>query len=262
MTVELNFPKLKTIFLLSLFCFLGDSCKDDDSIPEPFEDFVSDFYSNTSSLEIIIGYETNAEPYISYGGRDAWDVTLNNIQNLLKDKNITVSGPKKLNKMTDFGVLEQKSYSRQNILDLAKDLQVYSNKDSAKGITIVFLDGYYIRDGEILDQVLGLNIGNTSVLAIFKPVIDASSSSKAEQTLVEQSTVTHEIGHALGLVNNGVRATSAHHDVANGSHCTNTECVMYWMNGAGDISKFITPFLTGNDVTLFGNQCIEDVKAK
>jgi len=124
------------------------------------------------------------------------------------------------------------------------------------------LDGYYTKDGTILDQVLGLNIGNSSVIAIFKPVVDASSSSRAEQTLVEQSTIAHEIGHAVGLVNNGVRATSAHHDVDNGSHCTNTDCVMYWMNGAGDVSKFITPFLTGNDVDLFGSQCKADIEAK
>jgi predicted Zn-dependent protease len=248
--------------LLSLLCVFVNSCKDDEGTPEPQEDFVSDFYSNTTDLQIIVGYETGAEPYISYASRDAWAVCLDNIQNLLSSKDITVTVPTQLSEMEDFGTLEQNNYSRENILELAADIQNHTNKDTIKGITIIFLNGYYIKDGVILDQVLGLNIGNSSVVAIFKPVINAASSSKAEQTLVEQSTLTHEIGHAIGLVNNGVRATSAHHDEANGSHCTNTECVMYWMNGAGDISKFITPFLTGNDVDLFGSQCIADIKAK
>ena len=250
------------LILLSIFCFFSNSCKDDDANPEPQEDFVADLYANTTDLEIIVGYETGAEPYITYASRDAWNVSLSNIDKLLSSKNIDIQGPTKLSEMTDFGSLEQNNYSKQNILDLAADIQKHSNKDDQKGITIVFLDGYYIKDGVILDQVLGVNFGSTSVVAIFKPVVNASSSSKAEQTLVEQSTIAHEIGHAIGLVNNGVRATSAHHDEANGAHCTNTECVMYWMNGAGDVSKFITPFLTGNEVDLFGSQCIADIEAK
>jgi len=130
--------------------------------------------------------------------------------------------------MTNLGVLEQNNYTRENVESLASDIQQYTNKTADKGIVIIFLDGYYIKDGKPESRILGINLNGTPLLAIFKPVVESASNSKAEQALIEQSTIVHEIGHALGLVNNGVRATSAHHDTEHGAHCTNTKCVMYW----------------------------------
>ena len=76
------------------------------------------------------------------------------------------------------------------------------------------------------NRILGINLDGTPTIAIFKPVIESASNSRTEKALIEQSTIVHEIGHAIGLVNKGVRATTAHHDTANGAHCTNEGCVM------------------------------------
>ncbi len=72
------------------------------------------------------------------------------------------------------------------------------------------------------------------VIAMFKDVIASTNSLTNPNTsrYVEQSTIVHEVAHAIGLVNNGISLTSAHQDSPHGAHCTNDRCVMYYTNEA------------------------------
>lgn len=255
-------PLLKFFQIAFLLSISLSSCKDDEQPAEPAEDFVSDFYNNANSLEIIVGYEQNAAPYTKYNTFDSWDVCDDNMNALFSSKNISVSVPKTLEDMTNLGILEQNNYTRENVVALAKDLQANDNKGPQKSIVILFLDGFYIKDGVAENRILGVNLDGTPTIAIFKPVIESASNNEASKALIEQSTIVHEIGHAIGLVNKGVRATSAHHDVEHGAHCTNEDCVMYWLNGGAEVQQFITPFLLNGSVQLFGDQCVADIKAK
>lgn len=260
---KIKIDKLNTISLLLILLLLSISgCKDDDQETTPAEDFVSDFYANAASLDIKVAYEEGAAPYTTYGTFQSWDVCEDNINSLLQSKNISISVPKRLQDMIELGTREQINYTRQNILDFAADISTKDNKSPEKEMIILFLDGNYIKDGTPESRILGVNMDGTAVVAIFKPVIRSASTLATEQAVVEQTTVVHEIGHVLGLVNKGVRATSAHHDVANGAHCTNTDCVMYWKNGGAEIQQFIQPFLATGTVNLFGSQCIADIEAK
>lgn len=248
------------IFLISV-SFSLHSCKEETPISSE-ESFVSQFYNNATALQLFVGYEEGAAPYTTFQGKPSWDITHKNIGKLLAGRNIAINTPRELSEMTALDVLEQNNYTRQNIEDLSAELQKLDNKGAAKGITILFLDGYYIKDGQANDRILGINLDQTSTIAIFKPVIESAGSSEITRTLVEQTTIVHEIGHALGLVNNGVRTTSAHHDVEHGAHCTNENCVMYWQNGGAEITQFIQPLLLGQDLDFFGDQCIADVTNK
>jgi len=64
MIAQYKFSRFSLIVFLITICIFNNSCKDDEADPEPQEDFVSDFYANTTDLEIIVGYEDGAEPYI------------------------------------------------------------------------------------------------------------------------------------------------------------------------------------------------------
>jgi predicted Zn-dependent protease len=258
---KLRWSKISLIAIVLAIGLSQTSCKDE--VPEvPAIRFVDDFYAGTNSLELIVAYEEGAEPYVTHAGFDTWRVADYNLNLLQASKNIPVQVPRKLSAMLALGKLEQNNYTRQNIIDLAADIQKHTNKDSTKGIVLLFLDGYYIKDGISNNRILGINIDGSAVVAIFKPVVVSASTEQSDRALLEQSTITHEIGHVLGLVNNGVRATSAHHDEANGAHCTNTACVMYWKNGAGEVAQFMSSFLAGSDVKMFGDQCIADIAAK
>ena len=72
----------------------------------------------------------------------------------------------------------------------------------------------------------------------------------------------HELGHAVGLVEFGVPSTSSHHDNSHGAHCTNQECVMYWLNeGASDMAQYTTRVVLTRDSVLFDAACLADVDA-
>ena len=39
---------------------------------------------------------------------------------------------------------------------------------------------------------------------------------------------SHEVGHLVGLVNNGTAMVNSHIDAQHGHHCANKNCLMYW----------------------------------
>ncbi|MCA9645656.1 MAG: hypothetical protein KC492_33425, partial [Myxococcales bacterium] len=128
---------------------------------------------------------------------------------------------------------------------------------SRRTFHVIFFDGYFADSEGRQENVLGVSIGDTGVIAMFKPVIDTTSSAR----FVEQTTLIHEFGHAAGLVNNGVALTSAHHDAPNGAHCTNDRCVMYYLNeGTAGLVSFIQRYLATGDAVVFGQECLDDIK--
>jgi hypothetical protein len=112
--------------------------------------------------------------------------------------------------------------------------------------------------------VLGVSIGDSGVVAMFKDVIAGTGIAAVPnlERFVEQSVLIHELGHGFGLVANGVATTSAHHDEAHGAHCTNDRCVMYWLNeGANDMAMFARQYVVSGNSILFDDACLADVDA-
>ena len=110
-----------------------------------------------------------------------------------------------------------------------------------------------------------MSIGNTGVIAMFKPVISNTQGppmlAERINAFVDQTTLIHEFGHA-GMVNRGVPLTSDHHDEENGAHCTNRDCVMYYANeGAADLVDFVTQIITTGDNIVFQDACLADMDA-
>ena len=80
--------------------------------------------------------------------------------------------------------------------------------------------------------------------------------------VLEQSTLVHELGHAFGLVNDGVALTSAHEDAAHAHHCTNEKCVMNWSaERVGSAVAVAKAFLTSGTTVVYDASCLADLDA-
>lgn len=148
----------------------------------------------------------------------------------------------------------QETYTANEIRDLEKEHRTeYSSGNT--------LAAYYIFvDGEFSDaNVLGIAYYNTSMAIFQKRVQDVSGSgpTRPSREVVETVVLKHEMGHIIGLVDNGSPMQEDHKDEGRGAHCDNDSCLMYFaVNTADFINNLI-----GNNVPELDENCIADLQA-
>jgi predicted Zn-dependent protease len=218
----------------------------------------------TSEIKKIIyevDYMAQAEPYLgnSTDGKPVWNFLKNNVAKLFNNTK-TVTVPTTLSDM-ELIPTETGNYSQTRILELARTYRQTSvmGADFAS-IYILFLNGFFETEGKADTTVLGVSIGSSGVIAIFKRAIEINTiASQRLRNFVEQSVLIHESGHTLGLVNNGLPLTNNHQDIAHGAHCTNDDCVMYYLNeGVQDLLDFLSRGNPSTETIVFGAECLDD----
>ena len=250
--------KLYASLLGGLAIALG-SCSDSDESVN-----LDPLASTTAGIFVQIAYMPGAEPYTGGSEQldDYWSIARSNLEALFVDKAVRV--PSTLADMSVLDAPGQESFTAQEIFDIARALPDERQDGEARFIAI-WLDGFFEEeDGTVRRDVLGVALGGTEIVAMFKPVIMTSEIGRLPlvAAFVEQSTFVHELGHAVGLVNNGIPLTSDHHDEENGAHCTNRDCVMYYLNeGLADLRAFVQQYLDTSQTVLFGPECLDDVIA-
>ncbi|MDY6833481.1 MAG: hypothetical protein SVY53_01595 [Chloroflexota bacterium] len=259
------FALLNMIMLLTASVLPGCSLLNNSRFESPV-----DYLPSLEKLVVEVVHQPGAEPFAgdvmrSRRSISLWGVAEKNMEALFEGRTNTVQVdvPHSLDEMKEIPALDQDEYTLEEIADLATEYRTGLCSDSEIHLFIIFLDGLFNNDGETDDSVIGVSILGTPVIAVFKPVIQSSgfSDEGIVPKYVEQTTIIHECGHALGLVNNGVPLTSDHHDLEHGSHCTDSDCVMYWSNeGAADLWGFVTRFLLTNDSVVFCEHCLADVR--
>ncbi|CAN5291911.1 hypothetical protein BH09BAC1_BH09BAC1_27130 [soil metagenome] len=227
---------------------------------------VENFYRNVSVIEVEVAYEPDADPYTTLSnGDNIWKFTETNIEALFSGRaiNVDVTVPPNLAAMQLIPDQGRDNYSAQDILNLAIRFRKGENAANLGNLWVVFLDGYFKDSDSLRTNVLGVNITGTSVTAVFKPVITNYGGLLATQRkYVEQTTIVHELGHALGLVNSGAPLTSQHQDTDHGAHCINPDCVMFWQNeGAGNLSDFVGQNGMSQFSVVFGSECLLDTRS-
>ena len=257
------------IFALLAFSISGceeDNTDDNSGTPSSNFENLTYFYENANSLKIDVAYEENAEPYTNngFGGDKNFLFTKNNLTDLLSGRTNTISviADQDLSEMTVIPAQNKANYTPSEILALSDDYQSNQSTENQGVIFLVYLDGYLTLNGQERQDVLGISVGSFTV-AIFKPVISSIQGGGIfggdPKFMVEQATVTHEVAHALGLVNSGVDLSSNHQDEDHGKHCTNTDCVMYWeIASPAGASGLFGSSSSVNDM-VFGAECIADI---
>jgi len=221
------------------------------------------YAKSTSQLQLEVDYQTGAEPYTGLlVSMDTWDLFKANATALFNNQK-SLSVPTTLAQMESLSDISGQNFTVEQILAIAKSHRNTMDTAQSASFYVLFLKGYYHDGKQERTDVLGVSLGKTGVIAMFKPVIDNTSFSPKIRRFVEQSTLIHEFGHAIGLVNNGVEMVVPHQDTANGAHDSNSKCVMYYANeGASAAAQYVQQYLvTGNEV-LFDSQCLSDVSAR
>lgn len=154
---------------------------------------------------------------------------------------------------------EWSSEELHQLVDENNDLSV--GDDTIK-MNVVFVDGHYEEDDDN-SKILGLAWGNRN-MAIFKKTLedncDGILTGEGVCRRAEEAIWTHELGHTLGLVANGVEPQSNHHDQEHGAHCNNDNCLMYWRYEGSDVFDEIADRISGSGSTIdFDESCREDL---
>lgn len=223
------------------------------------------FDPRVTEVRIELDYERGEAPYTGpiLGFGDTFDLSVANLGRIFAGRK-TVTLPTTLAGMEDVGAIADAELTVDDLLALAAQHRDGADTATVKTYYVLFVGGYYTDAGGPNPGVLGVSIGDTGVIAMFKDVIESTGVAAVPnlERFVEQSTLVHELGHAIGLVANGVAVTSAHHDEPHGAHCTNQDCVMYWLNeGAGDMAAFAQQYVVSGDAILFDDACLADVDA-
>jgi hypothetical protein len=243
-----------TIALCALLCLT--SCGDDDAA----QSSTSAFDSAIIRVEFEVDYEVGAQPYTFslLTGGDTWNLFETNVEAVYSSLAPEISVPSSLDEMEALPADGVDNYSTQDIVAIAAEHRQLFDTATSRTFYVIFLDGYYAVDGVRDGQVIGVSLGSTGIIAMFKPVYDNQTGA----SIVEQTTLVHEFGHAVGLVNKGIPLTSEHLDRANGPHCLNPDCVMFWQNeGLNDILGFIARLIFDDTDVLFGQECLTDIAA-
>lgn len=119
---------------------------------------------------------------------------------------------------------ELDAFSRQHARD---------DSEGPVSIHVLFVDGSY-ASGDDGGTVLGLAWGQRYI-ALFQDAIRSGCSggllgpfSTDACEIAERNVWAHEIGHVIGLVDNGLPSRVNHRDAEHGRHDVSDGCLMYW----------------------------------
>jgi hypothetical protein len=217
--------------------------------------------SAVTEINIEVDYEQGAEPWFTPRGTGGkpWGLVRVNVDELLAEADIQTSIPESVDELEQIDGLGSTAYTDATIRDIAEKHRTVTGTSARPSVYIVFLDGFYANSAGDQTSVLAVTFVDEALIAVFVPALEKTGA----RAFIEQTTVIHELGHALGLVNAGIVAQSPHHDAAHGAHCSNEECVMHYLNEGGrELQQFVQRRqIEGNDaLILFDDACLEDAR--
>jgi hypothetical protein len=218
-----------------------------------------------TDVTIEIDYEAGAEPYTGpiLGFGDTFDLTAANLDRLFAGKK-ALTLPRTTSTMENIGAVPDQELTVADLLAIAQAHRSQIDTATKKTYYVLFVGGHFADGNGPNPNVLGVSLGGTGVVAMFKDVIRSTNVVGLPNVVryVEQSTLIHEVAHAVGLVDTGVTMAQPHRDATHGAHCTNERCVMYWLNeGASDAAAYAQQHVLSNNSILFDAACLADVDA-
>lgn len=151
---------------------------------------------------------------------------------------------------------------------LAKEtFDVPVDPDTTK-MHVLFVDGHSDKDSQG-GKVLGLAWAHTHLVIFKKTIEDACRSgltgALAEKVCedAEKGVWVHELGHLLGLVDNGLAMATPHSDPNHPAHDRSDACVMFWAYDTGNFLDELRSRVIGGTASPldFDDACLADLAA-
>jgi hypothetical protein len=272
--------KTKVAILVSalMLVFAFQNCAKTSNDPQPAgsgatpptsQSLSQSYFQSATSVSLEIWYEPSAAPFVGAmgsSGRSYWSIVQDNLSEIFKYRSAppALRVPTQLSEMHVLADQSKANWLATEIVALSAANSLPKSDAKEARFYVYFLKGYYNSGSGSDPSVVGVHLSGTPIIAIFKDVVKSTGYNPAGPVpkFVEQSTLVHELGHALGFVNNGVPVTSSYQDTANGAHSLNKDCVMYWQNeGVADLSLFIQKFLTSSNFVMWGPEVLADAQA-
>lgn len=132
-------------------------------------------------------------------------------------------------------------------------------------LSMLYVGGHYEDE-----RVLGFAYGGSRIV-MFRQTVESSCQAGPPAirevlcNLTEATVLIHEMGHLLGLVDNGIPMVTDHEDPdpKHDHHDVNDQCAMYWASEKSDIVPLLIKRLTDKDdsVSPYDQNCLDDLAA-
>lgn len=268
--MKTNRPLSIIFALLPLLLFMNCSTSEQGASGPganfPFSNSIR-YFQQSQYVQLEVHYEPGVEPFVgnTLQGRPYWGILKENLTAIFQYRSSppSLTVPTTIAEMYAMPVQGKTSWTSADIMALHTGAQLAASSGDTSRFYVYFVKGYFNNGAGPQSGVIGVNIGGTPVIAIFKEVIqqNVSNPNGPAAKFVEQSTLVHEMGHALGFVDSGVPMASNHLDTAHPAHTTNTNCVMYWLNeGVSDLQAFVQQYLVSSSVIMWGPEVLQDAQ--
>ena len=219
------------------------------------------FHDSVTEFDIKVFYEPTAVPYTGLLNitNDTWDITKQSYQALFQNHSArTIVTPTTLSDMTAIVAQNKTTWTLDELIALGRANAATFSVGTKINISVFFVKGTYNGD----NAILGVQATGYPYAFIFKDVVSAAGGTSNEQKYVEQAVVVHEVGHAVGLVNNGLPMVTNHEDSGHPKHNSNSQCVMYWQTESNStILSALSNFIIAGTLNLFATDSVADANA-
>lgn len=249
---------------LILFSFLLIvSCKKNDEDSEVIVDFKAENRKSLGlSAEDILSsnnYSKITVEFVYFGLYRPTDLAISNFRDFLSARLNKPGGI--IIRETSIPEAEGSPFTTEELIAIEDENRtVYTSGDTI-AVYVFFANGVSSNDTDTR-VTLGTAYLNTSIVIYEKTLQTLAASNPAlELSNIETTTLQHEFGHILGLVNlldDDIHAN--HMDTGHPKHCIVEDCLMYFESNTR--SQILERFSGRADLPELDPLCIEDLQSK
>lgn len=257
-TIKFNYSR----FLMSIIViFFLSACKSDDNNPPEDPTIANKQTTGTSSEDLLKDTEftTLTLEFVYPEGFQPEAGTISNLVSFLEERLHKPQGITVVQNV--ISPPEGSSFNINKIINIEDENRTLYNEGSNLAVYVFFANQSSSNDTP--NRVtLGSAYRNTSIV-IYKKTINAiGASNGVDVSLAEKTTLQHEFGHLMGLVNLQLDDIhQVHEDTQNNKHCMVEECLMFFQT-TDNRAAISRAFLNKSTVRELDPLCIEDLQAK